>query len=41
MKQKVKAIMDLVPAANITEVHYTIGLISCYRKFFPVFSDMV
>ena len=28
-------------ATNITEAHHKIGLIRYYRKFFPVFSDMV
>ena len=41
MKQKVQAIKDLVPETNITEAYHMIGLISCYRKFFPVFSDIV
>ena len=41
MKQKVQVIMDFVPATNITEVHHMIGLISYYRKFFPVFIDVV
>ena len=37
----VEAIMDLVPATNITEKHYVISLFSYYRKFYPVFSNMV
>ena len=41
VKQNVQAIMDLVPASNITEACHKIGLISCYRKVFPVFNDMV
>ena len=36
-----KAIMDLVPATNITEACHMIGLISCFRKLSPVFNDMV
>ena len=41
MKQNVQAIMVLVPATNITEVHHIIGLMSYDGKFFQVFSDMV
>ena len=41
MKQKVQAIMDVVPETNINEACHMISLISYYRKFFPVFSDMV
>ena len=41
IKQKVKAISDLAPATNITEARHMIGLIGYYRKFFPIFSDMI
>ena len=41
MKQKIKAITDLAPAANITEAQHIIGLIGNYRKFFPIFSDTI
>ena len=43
MKQKAKAITitDLAPATNITEARHMIGLIGNYRKFFPIFSDMI
>ena len=41
MKQKVEAIMGLVPATNSTEACHIFSLISYYRKFFPVFSAMV
>ena len=41
MKQKVQAIMDSLPATNIIKACHMIGLISYYRNFFPVFSDMV
>ena len=41
MKQKPQAIMDLVPATNITEACHMTGLISYYRKFFPVFTDVM
>ena len=41
MKQKVKAITDLAPVTNITEARHMIGLIGYYRKFFPIFSDIV
>ena len=40
MRQKIKAITDLVPTTNITEARHMIGLIGCCRKFFPIFSDM-
>ena len=40
MRQKIKAITDLAPTTNVTEVRHVIGLIGYYRKFFPVFSDM-
>ena len=40
-RQKIKAITDLAPTANITEARYMIGLIGYYRKFFTVFNDMV
>ena len=41
MTQKVKAIADLASMANITEARHLIGLMTYYRKFFPIFSDMV
>ena len=41
MRQKIKAVMDLAPATNITETRHMIGLIGYYRKFFTVFSDMI
>ena len=41
LRQKIKAIMDLVPTTNITEARHMIGFIGYYRKFFPVFSDMI
>ena len=41
MKQNVKAITDLAPTTNITELRLIIGLKGYYRKFFPVFSDMI
>ena len=41
MKQKIKTIADLDPKANITEALHMIGLIGCYRKFFPVFNGMI
>ena len=41
MRQKIKAIMDLAPKTNITEARLMIDLIGYYRKFFPVFSDMI
>ena len=41
MKQKVKGIIDLAPATNISEVRHIIGLISCYRKFSPIFNDII
>ena len=33
--------MDLAPATNITEVRHIIGLIGYYRKFLPIFSDII
>ena len=41
MRQKIKAIADLAPTTNITEVWHMIGLTGFYRKFFPVFNDMI
>ena len=41
MRQKIKAIMDLAPTTNITEARHMIGLIGYYRKFLPIFSDMI
>ena len=41
MKQKIKAITDLAPVANITEAQHMIGLIGYHRKFFSVLSDMI
>ena len=41
MTQKVKAITDLASATNITEARHMICLIAYYRKFFPIFSDMI
>ena len=41
MKQKVKAITDLAPTTKIAGARNMIGLIGYYRKFFPIFSDMI
>ena len=41
MKQKVQAFMEIIPAMNITEACYMIGLIRYYKKFFPVFNDIM
>ena len=41
MRQKIKTITDLAPITNITEARHMIGLIGYYRKFFPIFSDMI
>ena len=41
MRQKIKAITNLAPTTNITEAQHMIGLIGYYRKFFPIFRDMV
>ena len=41
MKQEVKAIKDLAPSPNITEVKHMLGLVGYYRKSFPIFSDMI
>ena len=41
IKQKVKTIMDLAQATNFSEVRPIIGLIGYYRKFFPIFSDII
>ena len=41
MRQKIKAIKDLAPTTDITQARYMIGLIGYYRKFFPIFSDMI
>ena len=39
--QKVKGITDLALATSISEVRHIIGLIDYYRKFFPIFSDII
>ena len=41
MKPKMKAITGLELTTNITEARHMIGLIGHYRKFFPMFSDMI
>ena len=41
MRQRIKAITSLAPTTNITEAWHMIGLIGYFRKFFPVFSDMI
>ena len=41
MRQKIKVIKDLAPTPNITEARHMIDLIGYYRKFFPIFSDMI
>ena len=41
MRQKIKAVTNLAPATNIKKAWHVIGLIEYYRKFFPVFSDMI
>ena len=41
MRQKIKAITDLARVTNITEAQHMIGLLGYYRKFFPVFSDII
>ena len=41
VKQKVKANADLESATNITEAWHMIGLMGYYRKFFPLFSDII
>ena len=41
MRQNIKAITDLEPTTNIMEARHMIGLKGYYRKFFPVFSDMI
>ena len=41
MKQKLQSIMDLVPATNITEACHMTSLISYYRMFLHVSSDMM
>ena len=41
MKQKVKAITDLAPKTSMTEARCMIGLIGYYRKFFPIFIDII
>ena len=41
MNERVKAITDSAPASNITEAKHVIGLTGYYRKFFPIFSDMI
>ena len=41
MRQNIKAITYLAPATNITEVQHMLGLIEYYRKFFPIFSNLI
>ena len=41
LRQKIKAITDMVPTTNNDETRHIIGLIGYYRKFFPVFSDII
>ena len=41
LTQKVKVITDLASATNISEPRHIIGLIGYYRKFFPIFSDII
>ena len=41
MRKKIKVIMDLAPTTNIIKTWHMIGLIGYYRKFFPVFIDMI
>ena len=41
MKQKEKAIIDLALATNISEVSHIVELIGYFRKFFPIFSDII
>ena len=41
MKQKVNAVTDFAPMTNITESGHTIGLIGYYRKFFPIFINII
>ena len=41
MRQKIKPISDLASKTNITEARHMIGLIGYYRKFFPIFSDII
>ena len=36
MKQKLRAIVDLAPATNITVARHMIGLLGYYKKFFPL-----
>ena len=41
MKQKLKAITDLAPGANIMEARHLIDLTGYYRQSLPIFSDMI
>ena len=41
LKQKVLAILDLAPPSNVTQVRHTLGLVSYYQKFIPMFSLIV
>ena len=40
-KHKVKAITNLAPATNISEVRHILGLVCYYRKSFPMFSEII
>ena len=41
LKHKVKAIQDLAPPSNVTQVRCILGLASYYGKFIPMFSSIV
>ena len=41
LRQKIKAVSDLACTTNITVTWHMLGLIGYYRKYFPVFSDMI
>ena len=41
MRQKIKAVTDLAPTTNITEARHMIDLMGYYKKFIPIFSDMI
>ena len=41
MQQKVKDITELTPTTNITEARHIIGLTGYYRKFCPIFSNVI